>query len=147
LDQQIEACDQAILKLITADPELSHKAKRLDAIAGVGPVVAATVLAEMPELGRLSHGAAAALAGLAPYNRDSGDHSGVRHIGGGRVTVRGALYMAAMCAVRYDRILKAFYQRLRLAGKKPLVALTACMRKLIVLMNRLLKNENFQHAN
>jgi transposase len=146
LNQQIEACDQAILELIAADAGLAHKAKRLDAIPGVGPVVASTVLAEMPELGQLSHAAAAALAGLAPYNRDSGDHSGARHISGGRMAVRGALYMATMCAVKHDRILKAFYQRLRDAGKKPLVALTACMRKLIVLMNRLLKNENFQLA-
>ena len=147
LDKQIAACDQAILQLIAQDADLAHKAKRLDAIPGVGPVVAATVLATMPELGTLSHTAAAALAGLAPYNRDSGNHQGARHIGGGRYAVRSALYMAAMCAIRYDRILKAFYLRLRAAGKKPLVALTACMRKLIVLMNRLLKNENFQLAN
>jgi len=146
LDRQIEACDQAILELIAADAALSHKAERLDAIAGVGSVVAATVLAEMPELGQITNEAAAALAGLAPYNRDSGDHSGARHISGGRVAVRGALYMATMCAIRHDRILKAFYLRLRAAGKKPLVALTACMRKLIVLMNRLLKNENFHLA-
>jgi len=146
LDRQIQACDRAILELIAADAQLSHKAKRLDAIPGVGPVVASTVLAEMPELGQLSHSAAAALAGLAPYNRDSGDHRGVRHISGGRAAVRTALYMATLSAVKHDRILKAFYLRLRLAGKKPLVALTACMRKLIVLMNRLLKNHNFQLA-
>jgi transposase len=146
LEAQIDACDQAILELITADPELTHKAKRLDAIAGVGPVVAATVLAEMPELGSLTHKAAAALAGLAPYNRDSGSHHGTRHIAGGRKTIRTALYMATLCAVRHDRILKAFYLKLRAAGKKPLVAITACMRKLIVLMNRLLKNEYFQLA-
>lgn len=146
LNQQIGACDQAILELIANDEQLSNKAKRLDAIAGVGPVVASTVLAEMPELGQLSHAAAAALAGLAPYNQDSGEHTGTRHISGGRAAVRSALYMATMCAIKHDRILKAFYQRLRAAGKKPLVALTACMRKLIVLMNRLLKNENFQLA-
>jgi transposase len=146
LESQIQGCDQAILELIAADPPLAHKAKRLDTIAGVGPVVAATVLAEMPELGTLTHKAAAALAGLAPYNRDSGDQRGIRHIAGGRKTVRTALYMAALSAVRHDRILKAFYQKLRAAGKKPIVAVTACMRKLIVLMNRLLKNENFQLA-
>lgn len=146
LEAQIEACDQAILQLIAADPQLSHKASRLDAIPGVGPVVAAAVLAEMPELGTLSHRAAAALAGLAPYNRDSGDHRGNRHIAGGRKTIRTALYMAALCAIRRDRILKAFYLKLRDAGKRPLVAITACMRKLIVLMNRLLKNEHFQLA-
>jgi len=147
LERQIEACDQAILKLIAGDSQLAHKAHRLETIPGVGPVVAATVLAEMPELGRLSTQSAAALAGVAPYNRDSGNVSAPRHIGGGRVVVRNALYMAALSAVKHDRILKAFYQRLCAAGKKPKVALTACMRKLIILMNRLLKNDHFQLSN
>jgi transposase len=147
LDKQIQQCDEAITQLIAADAALAQKAKRLDAIPGVGPVVAATVLAEMPELGRLNAQTAAALAGVAPYNRDSGDKTGVRHISGGRRPVRNALYMATLSAVRHDRILKDFYLRLRHAGKKPLVALTACMRKLVVLMNHLLKNDKFQLAN
>lgn len=147
LDRQIAQCDQAIAQLIATDPVLAHKAKRLHAIPGVGPVVAATVLAEMPELGQLTKQTAAALAGLAPYNPDSGNQKGMRHIGGGRRTVRCALYMAALSAIRYDRVLREFYLRLRATGKKPLVAMTACMRKLIVLMNHLLKNENFQLAN
>jgi transposase len=146
LEKQIQECDAAIIQLIAADAELAQKAQRLDAIAGVGPVVAATVLAEMPELGKLNAQTAAALAGVAPYNRDSGDQTGARRIGGGRQPVRNALYMAALSAVRHDRILKAFYLRLRAAGKKPLVALTACMRKLVVLMNHLLKNDKFQLA-
>jgi transposase len=86
------------------------------------------------------------LAGLAPYNRDSGQLEGGRHIGGGRSAVRCALYLAALSAVRYDPLLKAFYQKLRQAGKAPLVALTAGMRKLIILMNRMLKNETFTLA-
>jgi transposase len=147
LEKQIEQCDQAITALIAQDANLQHKARRLEAIAGVGPVVAATVLAEMPELGKLNPQTAAALAGVAPYNRDSGELKGVRHISGGRRPVRCALYMATLSAVRHDRILKAFYTRLRIAGKKPLVALTACMRKLVVLMNHLLKNDQFQLAN
>jgi transposase len=147
LDKQIEQCDEAITTLIAADAGLARKAKRLEAIAGVGPVVAATVLAEMPELGKLSPQTAAALAGVAPYNRDSGALKGVRHISGGRRAVRCALYMATLSAVRHDRILKEFYQCLLAAGKKPLVAMTACMRKLIILMNRLLKNDEFQLAN
>lgn len=146
LEQQIEQCDAAIAQLINEDPILHQKAERLDAIPGVGPVTAATVLAELPELGRISDEAAAALAGVAPYNRDSGASQGVRHIAGGRTVVRCALYMAALSAVRSDPILKAFYQRLRAAGKKPKVALVACMRKLVVLMNRLLKNPHFQLA-
>jgi transposase len=147
LEKQIEQCDQAITTLIAADTGLAHKARRLEAIAGVGPVVAATVLAEMPELGKLSAQTAAALAGVAPYNRDSGPQKGTRHISGGRHTVRCALYMATLSAVRHDRILKEFYTRLLAAGKKPLVAMTACMRKLIILMNHLLKNDKFQLAN
>jgi len=146
LEKQIDACDAAILDLISGDDQLQTKARRLDAIAGVGAVTAATVLAELPELGRISNEAAAALVGVAPYNRDSGQQQGARHIAGGRARVRSALYMAALSAVRCDRILNAFYLRLRAGGKKPKVALVACMRKLVVLMNRLLKNPNFQLA-
>jgi transposase len=147
LEKQINQCDKAIATLIAGDPQLAHKASRLQTIPGVGKVVASTVLAEMPELGTLNNQTAAALAGVAPYNRDSGTQKGVRSISGGRRPVRCALYMAALSAVRYDRILKEFYQRLLLAGKKPMVALTACMRKLILLMNRLLKDDLFQLAN
>jgi transposase len=147
LEKQIEQCDEAIATIISQDAGLKHKAERLKAIPGVGAVVAATMLAEMPELGSLTPQTVAALAGVAPYNRDSGGQRGVRSIGGGRSAVRNALYMATLTAMRYDRILKEFYQRLRTAGKKPLVAMTACMRKLIILMNRLLKNNDFQLAN
>jgi transposase len=147
LEKQIAGCDEALAQLVQKNPELQAKAQRLDAIPGVGPVTATLILAQMPELGRLTPQAAAALAGLAPYNQDSGGQTGARHIYGGRKTVRCALYMSALSAVRHDRILKAFYQRLRTAGKKPRVALTACMRKLIVLMNHLLKNPKFQLAN
>ena len=147
LEKQIEQCDAAITALIAADEKLQAQADRLDAIPGVGAVTAATVLAELPELGKLSDQAAAALVGVAPYNRDSGAVTGGRHIAGGRAAVRCALYMAALSAVKHNAILKAFYLRLRTAGKKPKVALVACMRKLVVLMNRLLKNPTFQLAN
>lgn len=146
LEQQIAACDQAIGELIAADENLKGQAARLDAIPGVGMVTAATVLAERPELGTISDEAAAALVGVAPYNRDSGAHAGQRHIGGGRKALRCALYMATLSAVRWDPILKAFYTRLRLAGKRPKVALVAAMRKLVVLMNRLLRKTDFQLA-
>jgi transposase len=146
LDQQIDAAEAAIAELIAADADLSAKAQRLDALPGVGAVVAATVLAEMPELGRLTGAEAAALAGLAPYNDDSGDHTGTRHIAGGRAAVRAVLYMAALSAVRHDKILKAFYERLLANGKKPKVALVACMRKMVVVMNRLLKDPQFELA-
>lgn len=146
LEKQIEACDQARAELIAAAAALQARADRLDAIPGVGAVTAATVLAELPELGTISDEAAAALAGVAPYNCDSGERTGARHIAGGRATVRCALYMAALSAVRQDAILKAFYLKLRAAGMKPKVALVACMRKLVVLMNRLLKNPQFHLA-
>lgn len=147
LEKQIAVCDQTLAELIAGDATLKVRAARLDAIPGVGVVTAATVLAELPELGTISDQAAAALVGVAPYNRDSGDHAGTRHIAGGRKEVRCALYMAALSAVKHDAILKAFYTRLREAGKKPKVALVAAMRKLVVLMNRLLKNPKFQLAN
>jgi transposase len=146
LEKQIDQCEQTIATLIAEDPVQKQKAERLQAIPGVGAVVASTVLAELPELGTLNRRTAAALAGVAPYNRESGNLNGHRHISGGRVAVRCALYMAALSAVRHDRILKEFYQRLLNAGKRPLVALTACMRKLVVLMNQLLKNHHFQLA-
>lgn len=143
LEKQIAQCDQAILQCLKDDAGLSSKATRLDAIPGVGPTTAAVVLAEMPELGTLRDEAAAALAGVAPFNRDSGQQTKPRPISGGRLAVRSALYMAALSAVRYDRILHDLYTRLRSRGKKPKVALVAVMRKLIILMNRLLKNPNF----
>lgn len=146
LEKQIAICDTAIAELIAADEILKVQAERLDAIPGVGVVTAATVLAELPELGKISNEAVAALVGVAPYNRDSGEHAGTRRIAGGRAGVRCALYMATLSAVRHDAILKAFYTKLRAAGKKPKVALVACMRKLVVLMNRLLKNPKFQLA-
>lgn len=147
LEKQVAQCDEAIAELIAADEKLQARADRLDIIPGVGFVTAAVMLADLPELGTLSDEAVAALAGVAPYNQDSGDKTGLRHIGGGRSVVRCALYMAALSAVKHDAILKAFYLKLRAAGKKPKVALVACMRKLVVLMNRLLKNDHFQLAN
>jgi transposase len=146
LEKQKAQCEQAIARLIAADEKLQAKAHRLDAIPGVGATTAAVLLAGLPELGTLSDEAVAALAGVAPYNQDSGTASGARHIAGGRSAVRCALYMAALSAVRFDAILKAFYLRLRAAGKKPKVALVACMRKLVVLMNRLLKNPKLELA-
>jgi transposase len=144
LERQIAQCDRAMAALIDTDAQLSGHAVRLQLVPGVGATTAATLLAHLPELGRLNDAQLVALAGLAPYNDDSGPRSGPRHIRGGRAPVRCALYMAALSAVRYDRLLREFYQRLLAAGKKPLVALTAAMRKLLVLLNRLLKNPSFQ---
>ncbi|HTA30684.1 MAG TPA: IS110 family transposase [Candidatus Cybelea sp.] len=122
---------------------LEERLQKLEAIAGVGTITALGVLAELPELGTLNRRQTAALAGLAPFTRQSGRWQGLRAIGGGRAPVRRALYMAALVAARSNRQLKEFYQRLRAAGKPAKVALTAVMRKLIILMNQVLKHPNF----
>jgi transposase len=144
LGRQIAQCDSQIAAQIAANAPMKARAQRVQQVPGIGPVIAAILQADMPELGTLAVGEAASLAGLAPYNRDSGTQQGVRFIRGGRASVRCALYLAAMSAIRHDRILRAFYQRLRAAGKLKMVALTAVMRKLIELLNRLLKNPAFE---
>jgi transposase len=123
---------------------LQQRAERVQQVAGVGPVVATILLAELPELGSITTEEVAALAGVAPYNCDSGPFVGTRRIAGGRAAVRCALYMASLTACRHDGILKTFYQHLLARGKKKLVALTAVMRKLAVVLNRLLKNPEFK---
>jgi transposase len=144
LDRQIAQIERAMVAQIAQEQEMAARVARLQQVSGVGPVVAAVLQAEIPELGTLSDGEAAALAGLAPYNCDSGPHKGTRRIRGGRAPVRCALYMAALSAVRHDPILRRFYLRLRGTGKKALVALTAVMRKLALLLNRMLKNPHFK---
>jgi len=146
LERQILECDKAIASQIAQDEELSARNQRMQQVKGIGAVSASTLIAYMPELGSLSAEAAAALAGVAPYNNDSGPRKGSRSIRGGRKEVRTALYMAAMSAIRNDSVLRGFYLRLRAAGKKPIVALTAAMRKLIVLLNHMLKHPQFQLA-
>lgn len=139
IQKQIDSIDLLIKKLIEESAELSSKAQKLTAVSGVGPRTAALLLAQMPELGRLNRREAAALAGLAPFNRDSGNMRGKRTIFGGRRAVRTGLYMAALVATRHNPILAAFYQRLRAAGKPPKLALTATMRKLLLVLNSALK--------
>ena len=143
LRAQIQTCAAETARLIADDAELGTKVRRLSTVPGIGPVVAATLVAELPELGRLRDEALVALVGVAPYDRDSGLLQGSRRIAGGRRTVRCALFMATLSAVRHDRILKAHHQQLRARGKPPMVALTACLRKLLVLLNRLLKKPSF----
>jgi transposase len=143
LEKEVAQIEAHLQTLRTQVPELAQRAQKLEAIKGVGTLTALGVLAELPELGTLNRGQAAALAGLAPHPRESGQWRGQRRIGGGRPAVRRALYMAALVAARSNTQLKAFYQRLRLAGKPAKVALTAVMRKLIVLMNHLLKNPDY----
>ena len=146
VEKQIAKIEALIEALLKEQATLAGRVQRLDDIMGVGRITAVTVLATMPELGQLNRRQAAALAGLAPYNRDSGKWAGKRCISGGRAEVRRALYMAALSASRSNHLLKPFYDRLIAAGKPAKVALTALMRKLIVLMNHLLKNPNFSLA-
>jgi transposase len=142
LERQLEKLHARIAELIAQDELLAAKAQRLQLLQGVGPVTAFTMLAHLPELGSLGRTQIAALAGLAPYNDDSGPRSGPRHIKGGRASVRTALYLAAFSATRCNPILKTFYQRLR--QTKPFkVALVATARKLLTILNLLLQNPHF----
>jgi transposase len=147
LEADLKQIETQLKELRAQTAQLDQRAQKLEAITGVGTVTALSVLAELPELGTLNRRQAAALAGLAPHPRESGSWQGRRTIGGGRAAVRRALYMAALVAAHSNHQLKPFYQRLRAAGKPAKVALTAVMRKLIVLMNQILKHPNFALQN
>ena len=133
--------DRQLAALVQAEPALRARAAWLQSIPGIGPVTAAVLLAEVPELGTCSRQQVAALVGVAPFNRDSGAWRGRRSCWGGRAQVRAALSMAALTATRVNPTLRACYQRLIAAGKPPKVALVACMRKLLVLCNALCKSQ------
>jgi len=139
LQHQRRSLDESIQEVIRTSPALSTKASLLEKETGVGPVLTSTLCAEFPELGHLRRNEAAALAGVAPFNRDSGEFSGKRSIAGGRVRVRCALYMATLAAVRHNDHLRQFYLRLISSGKPKKVALVACMRKFIIHLNSVLK--------
>jgi transposase len=140
LDGQIKKLLARIAAVVAATPALRAKVARLVQVQGVATLTASALLAALPELGTLSKNEVASLAGLAPFNRDSGAFRGTRSIRGGRSAVRLTLYMAALSASRCNPILRAVYQRLRAAGKAHKVALVAVMRKLLVHLNSLLKN-------
>ena len=135
----LERIETQIKELLAVAAEVKTRVERLTQVAGVGAVSAYTLVAYLPELGKLSRGAIAALAGVAPMNADSGPIRGQRHIRGGRAPARKALYMAALCATLHNPLIKAFYQGLRGRGKPAKVALTAVMRKLLLHLNSLLK--------
>ena len=141
IKKQIEKLDLLIKEHIEQSPGLSAKAEKLTSIKGVGLRTAALLLAQMPELGQLNRREVAALVGVAPFNRDSGKMRGKRAIYGGRRFVRHGLYMAALVAARHNPILRNFYVRLRAAGKPAKLALTATMRKLLIVLNSALKTD------
>jgi len=133
VEGELEAVEQACAAW-------QQQSQLLQSVPGVGPVVARTLLAQLPELGRLNRKQIAALVGVAPFNRDSGTLRGKRAVWGGRAAVRAALYMAAVAAVRCNEVIREFYQRLRAAGKAAKVALVACLRKLLTILNAMVKH-------
>ena len=141
LAQRLAALDAQIAAALQADAALRARAAWLQSIPGIGPTASATLLAELPELGSLSRRQIAALVGVAPFNRDSGTWRGRRRIWGGRASVRAVLYMATVAATRANPVIRAFYRRLVAAGKPSKVALTACMRKLLVFCNALCQHQ------
>lgn len=146
LSQQIAALDGELDQTLRESPVWRAKEDLLRTIPGIGPVVARTLLGELPELGTLDRREVAALAGVAPLNRDSGQRQGKRRVWGGRAAVRAALYMAVISATRFNPAIRALYRRLREGGKPPKVALVACMRKLLTIANAILRDGVPWHA-
>lgn len=140
LNKRLEEADDDLDDAIRQSPLWQAKAHLMMSIPGVGRVTATTLLAALPELGQLSRREISALVGVCPFNRDSGGHRGRRVIWGGRASVRAVLYMAALAASRHNPMIKAFYQKLLAAGKMKKVALVACMRKLLVILNAMVKS-------
>jgi transposase len=146
LDRELTRTDTDLAQAIRESPVWREKDDLLRSAPGVGPVLTTTLLADLPELGTLTRKQIAALVGVAPLNRDSGTLRGKRTVWGGRAHVRTALYMAALVASRFNPVIRAFYQRLLAAGKAKKVALTACMRKLLTILNAMLKHRTPWHA-
>lgn len=140
LGKQISSIDDDISSFIQSSPIWKVKGAILTSVKGIGPVTASTILATLPELGTLPRQKIAALVGVCPYNRDSGKFKGKRSIWGGRIAIRSVLYMATLTATRFNPVIKDFYERLTKAGKAHKVALTACMRRLLTILNSMIKN-------
>lgn len=141
LEQRLKDTHTDLQTLIRESPLWRTQEALLRSVPGIGPTTAATLLADLPELGRLSRQQIAALVGVAPLNRDSGPRHGPRTIWGGRATVRGPLYMATLVATQHNATIRAFYQRLRAAGKPRKVALVAAMHKLLTILNAIMKTQ------
>jgi len=140
LERRLREADDDLHTAVKSSPVWRVRDDLLQSVPGVGRVVSLTLLAELPELGRLSHKQIAALVGVAPLNRDSGTLRGKRLVYGGRAPVRAVLYMAALVASRRNPVIRAFYERLRAAGKPAKLALTACMRKLLTILNAMARS-------
>lgn len=147
LAAHLTAVETAIATLVEASDRLATTSRRLRGVPGLGPILSATLLARLPELGQLDRRQIASLAGLAPHACDSGLHRGKRRIWGGRADIRRSLHLAGFIASRYDPTLKAFRARLQANGKPPKLAITATARKLLTILNAMLRNnENYHPA-
>lgn len=140
LDKQIELLDQKIRKLIDADNDFKHLDKQIRSVPGAGPILSATFIAELGELGHTDRQQISALVGVAPFNRDSGNFKGKRAVRGGRSQVRNVLYMATLAAMRFNPLIRRFAERLRKTGKAAKVVIVACMRKLLTLINAMIRD-------
>lgn len=147
LERALRATDTELGEMVKQSPVWRERDDLLRSVPGVGPVLSRTLLADLPELGRLSRRAIAKLVGVAPLSRDSGTMRGRRFVQGGRATVRGVLYMAALVASKRNPIIRAFYQRLLAAGKPKKLALVACMRKLLTMLNTMVRTHTSWDAN
>lgn len=140
LEQELAILDTDLTTAIRQSPVWREQENLLRGVPGIGPVVSRTLLADLPELGTLNRKQIAMLVGVAPLNRDSGTLRGRRTVWGGRAAIRAALYMATLVATKRNPVIQGFYQRLRATGKAPKVALVACMRKLLTILNAMLKH-------
>lgn len=140
LREQLKKLDRDLGDFLKSGPLWQEDARILRSVSGIGPIVSATLIARLPELGSVNSKQAASLVGVAPLNRDSATFRGKRTVWGGRGDLRTALYMATLVATRYNPVIRAFYQRLCAAGKPKKVALIACMRKLLVILNSMIKH-------
>lgn len=143
LDEQIAQIDQLLDDKMGTHRTWQQRESQLRSVPGVGRVIARTLIVALPELGQLNRKQIAALVGVAPLNRDSGHHTGKRTTWGGRADVRAVLHMGAMTAIRWNPVLKAFYERLIKAGKIKMVALTACIHKLLIILNAMVRDGTF----
>jgi transposase len=146
LEKQIQELETELDQQIRSTPAWREKDDLLRRCKGIGPTTSHTMLACLPELGTLSRGQIAALVGVAPFNDDTGKHRGRRHVQGGRVDVRCVLYMATLAAIRYNAAIRAFHQRLIAAGKAKKVAITPCMRKLLTVLNAIIRTKTAWNA-
>jgi transposase len=145
LEEHIRKLEEEIHTTIHQDPEKLDRSEKIDSVPGIGPVTASTMVADLPELGKLNRKQIAALVGVAPFNKDSGKKRGKRRTIGGRASLRRVLYMATLSATKFNPVIRAFYQSLLKRGKEKKVALVACMRKMLGIINAMIRKGEAWH--